>query len=313
MERRIGICIATYKNKKGLIRLLYSIGQQQFKKDSRYKVQNENIIVFIVDNDPDVSAKNIVKKIQDNYPYKIQYDIEEKQGIPYVRNKLVDISKDCDIIIFVDDDEEVSKTWIDEMLFMYEKTGVGVIAGPVFAKYENIPPKWAEKIKFYSSGYIKSGSYVNMFYTNNTMINRRILDIYEKPFEEGMSHSGGTDSLLAMKVLKEGEQCVWCNEAIVYEYIQEKRMTILWYLRRRYRIGNAQVYCEYYMNIRKEKIKVIITSMNLIMLSIVVFISSIWYGSCKIIKAAGYFAQSIGMLAGVFNIQYNEYGRRDYR
>lgn len=307
--KKIGICIPTYKKKEWLLSLLKSISNQRVKNGDKYI-----ITIFIVDNDEKGSAKEILTIIEKEYPYAIKYEIECRVGIPFVRNRLVSMTIKEDIIIFVDDDEEVSEDWLYEMIKCYEEAISDVVTGPVLGKISDNAPVWARNGKFYDSDRYDDKKEINYFYTNNTLINRRILDEISNPFDESMALSGGTDLLLSMKLKELGYRYVWCDKAIVYEEIPKDRLTLSWYFKRRYRIGNALIYCRYNLNKKIsyhiEYLKVI----KLILLSIIVFISGVLYGSHKYVKGIGYLCQALGSISALFfDVKYNEYSRDKYR
>lgn len=304
----VGICIPTFKRPEGVLKLLASIRQQIFSK-----VEKPLISIFVVDNDQAASAKEIIENLRDEFPYPLNYEIEPQQGIPFVRNRLVLMSKDYDLIAFVDDDEEVIPTWLDELLHAYEIYDAQIVTGPVVGRYATTPPEWAIKGEFYNSSRCASGTSMNTFFTNNTLLERKLLDVFHKPFEESMAFCGGTDSLLAMRVLNLGAKCIWCDEAIVYEDVPETRLTIKWYLRRRYRIGNSTVFCNRFIGEGSEAHIVIVSSVKFLCLSVFVCLSSLSRGPHKFLKGLGYLSLALGMITALLKVQVNEYGRSDYR
>lgn len=307
--KKIGICIPTYKKKEWLLRLLKSISNQQVRNTDMYY-----ITIYIADNEKNGSDSQINKLVNENYPFKIIYTIENRIGIPFVRNRLIDLTKDQDIIIFIDDDEEVSVNWLYELLKCYEENNCDVVAGPVLGKLTENAPAWAKKGNFFSSDRYPDNTEIQFFYTNNTLINRRIFDDIINPFEESMAMSGGTDTLLSMKMKKMGYRYIWCDKALVYEVIPKERTRLSWYLKRRYRIGNALIHCQYNMNVKVNKIDEFYKVIKLLILSFSVFISGIIYGAHKFVKGMGYFSQSLGSLSALFlKIQYNEYSPKKYR
>src|SRR5680860_569217 len=109
----VGICIPTFKRPEGLLKLLKSIGKQVFKK-----VEQPSISVFVADNDAAASSREIVERLACSYPFPLHYEAEERRGIPFVRNRLVSMTRGYDLIAFVDDDEEVIASWLDELCYV---------------------------------------------------------------------------------------------------------------------------------------------------------------------------------------------------
>lgn len=306
-KSNLAICIATYRRPDGLDKLLRSLKMLRFEKVGAPKID-----VFVVDNDVSCSARSVVEDSKGWLPFPIHYEIERSAGIPFARNRLVSLTAGFDLISFVDDDEEVSPQWLDELLTAHMYYDAQVVTGPVLGRYESSPPNWAIKGKFYESSRHSTGTLMNTFFTNNVIIERRLLDAFDKPFEESMAHCGGTDSLLAMRIIGNGANCVWCDDAIVYEHVPASRLTLAWYFRRRFRVGNASVYCDIYAGRRKNLWRILLRSLWLVILSAAVCITSAWRGSYKIVKGLGYLCQAAGIIAATFNVKFNEYGRTDY-
>ena len=306
-RRTVGVCIATCRRPEGLRKLLLSVGRQQFKK-----VLPPAIYVFIADNDPGGSAGRIVEAVGASFRHAIEYSIVEKRGIPFVRNRLVTMARECDLIAFVDDDEEVESNWLDEMLFTMHQSGAPVVTGPVIGRFESLPPRWAVDGRFYDSARHATGRDMSIFYTGNVIMERGLLDHYEKPFEESMALCGGTDALLAMRLIDDGARCVWCDDAVVNEDIPTSRVNMRWYLRRRFRIGNSSVYCRRIAGRRSSVFEELLRAMHNGFLGIAVCGSSVWRGRHKIVRGLGYMFTGVGIIFAVLKFSSNEYGRADY-
>ena len=71
------------------------------------------VVVTVVDNDPDLSAKATVDQYTDA-EFELYYVSEPRRGIPFARNTAVKtaISLDADYLIFIDDDERVKLDWM---------------------------------------------------------------------------------------------------------------------------------------------------------------------------------------------------------
>jgi len=304
----VGICIPTFRNNDGLGQLLESVRRLKFEK-----VGAPEVVVFVADNTAEGLARELVARIGSDFPFPLHYEVEKQQGIPFVRNRLVAMSKECDLIAFVDDDEEVISEWLDELLHTYHGSDAQIVTGPVIGRLPENAPKWAVNGKFYDSPHHQTARAMDTFFTNNTLIERNLLNAFEKPFEESMAFCGGTDSLLAKQVLMNGARCVWCQEAVVYEDVPAQRVTLKWYLRRRYRIGNTSTYHNRFLEEKFSRASEVRRAFRMIGLSIIVSLSSVIRGFHKLVRGAGYFSYALGILGAVLNRQVNEYGRADYR
>src|SRR5690606_31942716 len=73
----------------------------------------------------------------------VQYRVEERQGIPFARNAVLEAFQEFgDVLAFVDDDEEVTSSWLSRLLTTWSSTGADVVAGPVLPLFEEEPPSW---------------------------------------------------------------------------------------------------------------------------------------------------------------------------
>ena len=304
----LAVCIPTFRNPEGLQRLLESIKGQQFRK-----VPMPEIEIFVVDNDSDANEKRTAEEYGQSLPFPLHYQIEKKRGIPFARNKLVELASGCDLIAFIDDDEEAGPHWLDELLYVHDTFKAEVVTGPVLARFEIDPPAWAVVGKFYESARRPTGSKQGTFFTNNLLIESAVISQFPRPFEESMALSGGTDSLFAMRVAETGVMAVWADEAIVYEYIPATRTTKQWYFRRRYRIGSTQVQCDRFLPNKHYKVRVILRAIFLVWLGVAVIISSVWKGQYKVIRGIGYWCTAAGMMTGALGLYQQEYGRDEYR
>ena len=92
----IGVC--TYNRCKDLRRLLQSL----------IKLDYPNFEIIVVDNNSTDQTAQIVSGFE-----KVKYVFEEKQGLAYARNCLLNkCGKDTEYLGMLDDDETVKEDWI---------------------------------------------------------------------------------------------------------------------------------------------------------------------------------------------------------
>jgi len=99
-----------------------------------------NIEVVVADNDAIIhEGKDVVADIiKKGYPHEIISYIVEQRGITYARNFLMDYAfniRQADYIAFVDDDQQPTETWLDQMVDASEKYNselVGPAVHPIF-------------------------------------------------------------------------------------------------------------------------------------------------------------------------------------
>lgn len=236
MKSLIIIGIITYKRPKMLDRALESL--------KNLVLLDEVLIeLIIIDNDKNGSAKKTVQKRSIDLNLPVKYFIEKKRGIPFARNRVVKeaIKLGATEIAFFDDDEFVSPDWLAQLYGAYIKLGCDIVSGPVVPIYPENPPPWALKGKFYEKERFKNGTIRNWASTSNILFDIKWFKVFGFSFNEAMPLSGGTDTYLTKKIVRNGGVIRWVDTAIVYEALPFSRLTIKWLMQRHYRVRLTEV------------------------------------------------------------------------
>jgi hypothetical protein len=196
---------------------------------------------------------------------------------------------------------------------MYFNSNCPVIVGPVFGILPSSSPSWAKKGKFFSSSWQRSGSAVESFYTGNTLMERKLFDAHGVRFDEVLAFKGGSDSMLSAILRAEGVKFIWCQEAIVYEDIPEQRVTLKWFVMRRFRVGNISAYINKRLSGEKGFKANFSLVFRYLIYSFANLLFSIFKGNLALIKSIGYFATSLGVVSQIINLHYDEYEPNRYR
>ena len=226
----ISICICTRKRQEGLKRILDSLEKMQIP-------ENNNIKIVIIENDVENYSENIVKKFSAKGKFKICYFLETNQGIAYARNRSIKEAGTCDFCCFVDDDQIVSSDWLVELLKCQREFDADGVWG------QN-PPIFNKKVPFYishfhSPKFFDYGAILTYAATNCLLLRKKYLDKFEGPFDIRLNFTGGEDYLLSIKIIKDGGIIRFNPNATAYEIIPNSRTTILYIIKRTYRIANA--------------------------------------------------------------------------
>jgi glycosyltransferase involved in cell wall biosynthesis len=214
--KHITICICTYKRPEMLRRLLSKLEDQE----------TENLFecsVVIVDNDKDGSARSTVESFSCQSRLAIQYDIEPEQNIAVARNRAIGHAK-CDYVALIDDDEFPNNNWLLNLykaIIRYEADG---ILGPVLPYFEQEPPEWIIKGRFFDRAIHPTGHILEWknTRTGNALLKKNMFKEQEIWFNPVFC-SGGEDRDFFRRKIEEGHIVVWCNEAPVYETIPQMR------------------------------------------------------------------------------------------
>lgn len=301
----VTICIATYKRPNMLGNLLKSLSMQTILGN-----QNVQIKVAIVDNDPSASAWKIIKQWKDRNRLPIVYEVEEKRGIPFVRNRLVRLAKGSDFIAFIDDDEIAHKNWLEELLNAQAMYNADVLTGPVIPIYQDQPPDWIIKGKFFDRPQYNTGDLVKTAGTGNVLVRNALLDQVKGPFEEKLELQGGEDTLLFTKLSRYfGAHMVWANHAVVAECIPSTRVRVSWLVKRRYRSGLAMGTIESHLAEPLSAWRIIRLAKGIanVIRGVLFLIPAVFMGKSAQIRAICFLAIGAGSIASLMKFKYNEY------
>ena len=195
-----------------------------------------HVFVVVVDNDNDASIKTLVHNANIRNDLKIHYSAESTQGIPYARNRSVDIAMDhhADWILFIDDDEMVPPQWLHAYQDGMTAFPADIYMGPVTIKYPASTPSWYPR-KQKTNG--RTGTLVNRVYTSNTAMSRDIVseDGLNLRFDTALRFSGGSDTDFFKRALDQGMTAIAIDEAYVAEEFPASRVTLKWFLSRKLR------------------------------------------------------------------------------
>jgi hypothetical protein len=231
----IAICIATRQRPQGVTRTLRSLAAL---------VTEREVTVIVADNDAakreGIAAAEALQAEGYRWPLKLLTVAEP--GIPQVRNALVEAALRLPEIRFVamlDDDEAADPHWLHAMLACQAATRADVVGGAVLREMEGEVPLWALAhpiLRPKSRG--ASGVVDLVDSTANVLIDAEALRaLGDKPFDEAMALTGGSDKQLFTRMSRAGRRFAWAEDARVTELIPASRVTSKWLLMRGYRVG----------------------------------------------------------------------------
>lgn len=228
MKEHISVCICTFKRPQRLRMLLDYLTKQETK-------DLFNFSIIIIDNDRSTSAKKIYEEFKskkDQILLDIIYGVEEKQNIALARNKAIQYSKG-DYVAFIDDDELPESNWLLNLYQTINKYRVDGVMGPVCPEFQVKPPSWVLRGGFFNRKRFNTGHKMDWTEsrTGNVLLRR---DIFTKTpiwFREEFG-SGGEDRDFFFRKINEGNNFVWCDEAVVYEFIPKIRWNIIFMIKR---------------------------------------------------------------------------------
>ena len=217
---------------------------------------NVRIELLIIDNDKWASGQKVVEELQQSFPFKINYFVEEQRGISNARNKLLKeaINLGATHVALFDDDEILDENWLISHHNYYNQNPEAlIISGPTYNMFENSVPDYIEKNNIFKSYTTKKTGLVrNICASGNVFFPMTIVSEAGLYFSEDFIFMGGEDGDFFSKASKTGFTIVWNNEAINRELIGNERANIKWILDRNYYNGYSSAYLRFN---KKEKNK----------------------------------------------------------
>lgn len=194
--------------------------------------------IVVVDNDSAESSAEVVKAAR--VPYPIEWAVEAEPGIPFARERSVQLAWDDDALIFVDDDEIAPPGWLDTLLTAWRTSGADVVTGPVRGLLPPDAPEWARHSDVYdSTGKHRTGDELDKAYTNNTLVAQRVYHTVSPGFHPAFRFTGSSDLHFFLQVHQAGFRIVWCEEAVIEEEVPLSRTSVRWLIRRAFRSGSG--------------------------------------------------------------------------
>lgn len=227
----VNICVCTYKRPGRLEKCLNSLRVMDYPESA-------DVCITVVDNDKAGSSRNVVDTFRGDSAVSIHYEIEEKRGIPCARNRALEISRSmhADLMLFIDDDEHVHKSWLLEMLNVSkEYRHEAVVHGLVVPC---LPDGVQDDIAcFFQPKRRDEGKELSACATDNVLMPVSFFSKNELAFDESRPLAGGTDTMFFTMAKNMGIRIIQTNRAVVYEDIPVSRLSLRWLVRRKFRAG----------------------------------------------------------------------------
>lgn len=220
----VSLCVATYRRPEQLTALLEDLVHQERLPDE----------LVIVDNDANGSARSIVeRRLALGAPFPIRYEIQPLKNISLTRNKTVELASG-EWLAFIDDDERAPRVWLRQLLEAASSYAADGVLGPVDPIVPATAPSWIRHGKFYDFPRLPSGTVIppNRLRFGNVLLRGSMVRNQPGPFDPEYGLTGGEDGDLLSRMVQSGSKIVWCDEALVHEPVEEKRLSLRWLLKR---------------------------------------------------------------------------------
>jgi succinoglycan biosynthesis protein ExoM len=307
-ETSVAIAVITFRRPQLLKDLLDSLQAQELPESQACAVR-----IVVVDNDAEGSAAEVIAAAAENPRYPIESAIEPEPGIPFARERSVQLAWNDDALIFVDDDEVAPPGWLATLLDAWESTGADVVTGPVQGILPADAPAWNRYSDVHdSTGKHATGEALNKAYTNNTLVAQRVYHSVTPAFHPAFRYTGSSDLHFFLRVHQAGFRIVWSEEARIQEDVPTSRTTLRWLFRRAFRSGSGDTISR--LLIRPGTA----SYLTVLAYALARIASAFGYGlvglvlvrKTYLLKAVRRFFSGIGSLAGTVGINHDEYRER---
>lgn len=228
-EPGVTIAVLTYRRPADLAAALRSLIVHRNGSNIRAKI-------LVVDNDTIPSAEHIAAEFASEA---VIYVHEPTPGIAAARNRALDVTTDSRLLIFIDDDERPEAGWLNALVGMWLTNRPTAIAGPVISNFPTQPDPWILEGGFFDRPRRSTGSVIEAAATNNLLLDARRIREFGLRFDDRFGLSGGSDTLFTRQIHRHGGVMLWCDEAVVSDFVRAERLNRRWVLRRAVRLGNS--------------------------------------------------------------------------
>jgi len=220
----ICVCVCTYKRPHGLGRLLRELDGQQAGGLFTYSV-------VVVDNDETKSGENAVSAAASSVAFPVVYDVEPRRSIALARNKAVANARG-DFLALIDDDEFPAPNWLLTLYRTCDEWGVDGVLGPVIRHFDEPPPAWLKRSRFYDRRINRTGTPVRWkeARTGNVLMKAKVVAGEDAPFRP--EFRAGEDQDFFRRKIEAGFAFIWSADAKVFEIIPPARWKRTYILRK---------------------------------------------------------------------------------
>ncbi|MFB9217284.1 glycosyltransferase family 2 protein [Vibrio sinaloensis] len=203
--------------------------------------QGWDLNIVIADNSAEHEAKNRLEEFKQTSDLKFDILHAPSSNISIARNACLDfaMSKGSDVLVFIDDDEIVTKEWLRHLIEEYLTSGSQVVTGPVEPIYEESPPYWVESLALHTRGRPKEKE-IRTAPSGNTLIDLKTVKLLALRFDLSLGKTGGEDNVFFRKITLSGGKISYAPKALVREFTPNYRTKFSWFLTRKK--SNGQTY-----------------------------------------------------------------------
>jgi glycosyltransferase involved in cell wall biosynthesis len=201
----------------------------------------DGAMLLVADNDVEGEGAAVATTMAGSFPIPIEVIRVPEPGLCHARNAIVAHAltvPGMQRLAMIDDDEWPEPQWLASLLAVQERTGAGIVGGPVTPVFPEGAPDWAGQTLVFRSEQRPEGPAEMLYASNNLLVTRAALEALGTPwFDPAFNRSGGEDLDFLTRLKALGFGFGWAPEARVSEWVGAERARKAWVLRRMWRIG----------------------------------------------------------------------------
>ena len=305
---RVIVVIPTFRRPQLLRDLLTGLRAQRLTFDAR------SVRAIVIDNDPARSAEAVVREMQHDFPFALEYASMVEPGLSAIRNYALDIARgQCDFLAMIDDDETPEPHWLDELLRVQRRYRTEAVVGPVEPVLPATAPDWISAFHAQQVPNFPDGTLLTDGWSGNCLLHMRRIEEIGVSFDPTMNFAGGEDQLFFRQLLASGGRIAYASRAMAWEDTPPERQTVRFIMLRSFRRGNTLTLCDLRLSQHR-------ATRGIRALKGVALIGKGVFGAAnaglrrdfsKFVARASDVVTGAGMLAGLFGMTYQAYRRYD--
>ena len=208
---------------------------------------NAQLEFVFVENDTKRTLAALLDEFGDTVEEPVLYETEPEPGIPFARNRVLEIAleRGADILTFVDDDERVADDWLVRLTDTLMQRDLDLVGGPLKIEAAvadtsswqkavlNYLQERADKNRRTRSAMVANGTDHELnAYTNNWALRVDFARQKGLRFDEALRYTGGSDTAFSKAVRAAGGRNGYAPNAVVHDRIPAHRLSLRYLYRR---------------------------------------------------------------------------------
>jgi glycosyltransferase involved in cell wall biosynthesis len=205
-----------------------------------------SVSIVVVDNDPQRSAQSTVQSFVDVCDRQVKYVSEPRPNIAAARNRCLSETTG-EFCAFIDDDEIPEVGWLAALYRQMVASGAAAVLGPVVSRYVSAPERWVTQSRVFDRHRYTSGTELSWpdTRTGNVLLRMGTIRSHGLRFDPRFGKLGGEDVMFFRQLLRApNTSVVWANDAVVYEWVTQRRACWRGMARRALTQGQISFYYE---------------------------------------------------------------------